>query len=156
MKEVKGEITAVSDVAGGKQVSVMPEGGSTAVEMFVPFSAPVYIEGDGQVSAAYLTVGRNVRILIDPKIALPLTAKVVFIEGQKFEGTVDSVSVNTLTINGLIFAVPSGATIIDLRSGYDLVPFSTIQTGDKVVIFGLAPSTTPGADFDTTVVLIVG
>lgn len=155
-KEVKGEITAVTNVTGGKQVSVMPEGGTTEVNVFVPATAPVYIEGDGQVSADNLKVGRKVRILLDPKIATPLTAKTVFIEGQKVEGTVESVGANTLVVDSLIVVVPPGATIIDLRNGIQLVPFSVIKVGDKVIYFGLAPSTTSGANFDAPVILVVG
>lgn len=151
-KEVKGEITATANVSGGRQLTVLQESGATAT-VLVPTAAPVYIEGDGQVSASYLTVGRQVRILLDPTTASPLTAKAVFIEGQKVEGTVSSVGSGTMVVDGLTVRVPAGATILDLRSGCDLVNFSTIDTGDKVVYFGLETS---GADFEAPVVLIVG
>jgi len=151
-KEVKGEITAVSVVSGGRQLTVLPEGETTGVQVFVPTAAPVYIEGDGQVSAGYLTVGRNVRILLDPAIVSPATAKTVFIIGQKVEGTVISVGPDTMVVGGLTVRVPAGATVLDLRSGCSLVPFSTIRAGDKVVFFGLE---TTGADFEAPVVLIV-
>ena len=150
-KEVKGEITAAANVSGGRQLTVLQESGATAT-VLVPTAAPVYIEGDGQVSASYLTVGRQVRILLDPTIASPLTAKAVFIEGQKVEGIVDSVGAGTMVVDGLTVRVPAGATILDLRSGCDLVNFSTIEAGDKVVYFGLRPS---GADFEAPVILIV-
>ena len=136
-KEVKGEITAAANVSGGRQLTVLPEGETTEVQILVPPAAPVYIEGDGQVSAGYLAAGRNVRILLDPAITSSLTAKTVFIEGQKVEGTVDSVSAGTMVVDGLTVRVPAGATILDLRSGCDLVNFSTIEAGDKVVYFGL-------------------
>jgi len=151
-KEVKGEITAAANVSGGRQLSVLQESGATA-DVFVPSAVPVYIEGDGQVSASYLTVGRQVRILLDPKIASPLTAKTVFIEGQKVEGTVSSVGAGTMIVDGLTVRVPAGATILDLRSGCSLVPFSTIKAGDEVIYFGLETS---GADFEAPVILIVG
>jgi rRNA processing protein Gar1 len=151
-KEVKGEITAAANVSGGRQLSVLQESGATA-NVFVPSAVPVYIEGDGQVSASYLTVGRQVRILLDPKIASPLTAKTVFIEGQKVEGTVSSVGAGTMVVDGLTVRVPAGATILDLRSGCSLVPFSTIKAGDEVIYFGLETS---GADFEAPVILIVG
>ena len=152
-KEVKGEITAASNVSGGRQITVLPEGETTEVQVLVPTAAPVYIEGDGQVSAGYLTAGRNVRILLDPAITSSLTAKTVFIVGQKIEGTVGSVGADTMFVDGLTVRVPAGATILDLRSGCDLVNFSTIEAGDKVVYFGLETS---GADFEAPVVLIVG
>jgi hypothetical protein len=154
-KEIKGEITAASNVSGGRQLTVLPEGETTEVQVLVPTAAPVYIEGDGQVSASYLTAGRNVRILIDPAIASPVTAKKVFIVGQKIEGTVSSVDVNagTMVVDGLTVRVPAGATILDLRSGCSLVPISAIKAGDKVVYFGLE---TTGAAFEAPVVLIVG
>ena len=151
-KEVTGEITAATDVPGGRQLTVMPEGGTTGVQVFVPAAAPVYIEGDGQVSASYLTAGRHVRILLAPAIVSPATAKTVFIVGQKIEGTVSSVGSDTMVVDGLTVRVPAGATVLDLRSGCSLVPFSTIRAGDKVVFFGLE---TTGADFEAPVVLIV-
>jgi hypothetical protein len=153
-KEVTGEITAASVVSGGRQLTVLQDGGATAT-VLVPTAAPVYIEGDGQVSASYLTAGRKVRILIDPAIASPVTAKKVFIVGQKIEGTVSSVDVNagTMVVDGLTVRVPAGATILDLRSGCSLVPISAIKAGDKVVYFGLE---TTGAAFEAPVVLIVG
>jgi hypothetical protein len=155
-KEVKGEITAAANVSGGRQLTVLQESGATAT-VLVPTAAPVYIEGDGQVPASYLTVGRQVRILLDPTTASPLTAKAVFIEGQKVEGTVVSVSAGTMVVkdsNNVSYdvIVPAGATILDLRSGCDLVNFSTIEAGDKVVFFGLSAT---GADFEAPVILIV-
>jgi hypothetical protein len=153
-KEVKGEITAAANVSGGRQLTVLQESGATAT-VLVPTAAPVYIEGDGQVSASYLTMGRQVRILLDPTTASPLTAKAVFIEGQKVEGTVDSVSAGTMVVDGQRVSVPTGATILDLRSGCALVPFSAIDAGDQVVFFGLSTSI-PGMDFEAPVILIVG
>jgi hypothetical protein len=154
-KEVTGEITAASVVSGGRQLTVLPEGGTTTVQVLVPAAVPVYIEGDGQVSASYLTVGRHVRILIDPAIASPVTAKKVFIVGQKIEGTVSSVDVyaDTTVVDGLTVRIPAGATILDLRSGCSRVPISAIKAGDRVVYFGLE---TTGAAFEAPVVLIVG
>jgi hypothetical protein len=151
-KEVTGEITAASVVSGGRQLTVLQVGGATAT-VLVPTAAPVYIEGDGQVSTSYLTAGRNVRILIDPAIASPVTAKKVFIVGQKVEGTVNSVGAGTMVVDGMTVSVPAGATILDLRSGCNLVDFSTIQEGDQVVFFGLS-TTTPGT-YEAPVVLIV-
>ncbi|HEX9158395.1 MAG TPA: DUF4382 domain-containing protein, partial [Syntrophales bacterium] len=155
-KEVKGEITAAANVSGGRQLTVLQESGATAI-VLVPTAAPVYIEGDGQVSASYLTVGRQVRILLDPTKTSPLTAKAVFIEGQKVEGTVSSVGTGTMVVmdsNNVSYdvIVPAGATILDLRSGCVLVNFSKIKAGDKVVFFGLETS---GADFEAPVILIV-
>ena len=158
-KEVKGEITAAANVSGGRQLSVLQENGATA-NVLVPSAVPVYIEGDGQVSHDYLTMGRQVRILLDPTTASPLTAKAVFIEGEKVEGAVTSVNTAAGTMvvtdsNNVSYdvIVPADATILDLRSGCDLVNFSTIEASDKVVFFGLETS---GADFEAPVVLIVG
>ena len=159
-KEVKGEITVATNVAGGRQLSVLQESGTPA-DVFVPSAVPVYIEGDGRVSADYLTVGRRVRILLNQTITSPLTAKTVFIEGQKIEGTVTSVTStgsNTMVVkdsNNVSYnvIVPAGATILDLRNGCDLVNFSTIQVDDKVVFFGLSTAT-PGT-YEAPVILIV-
>jgi hypothetical protein len=153
-KEVKGGITAASDVSDGRQLSILEESGAT-VGVFVPSAAPVFIEGDGQVSADKLTVGRQVRILLSQTITTPLTAKTVFIEGEKVEGTVTSTGSNTMVVDGKNVSVSSGATILDLRSGCELVPFSSIVAGRRVVYFGLS-TTVPGMDFEAPVILIVG
>ena len=91
-------------MSGGRQLTVLQDGGATAT-VLVPTAVPVYIEGDGQVSADYLTVGRRVRILLDPAITTPVTAKTVFIEGQKIEGTVGSVGADTMFVDGLTVRV---------------------------------------------------
>jgi len=101
-----------------------------------------------------------VRILLNQTITSPLTAKAVFIEGQKIEGTVDSVGTGTMVVkdsNNVSYnvIVPAGATILDLRSGCDLVNFSEIKAGDKVVFFGLSTHVY-GMNFEAPVVLIVG
>lgn len=158
-REVKGEITAAADVSGGRQLTVLQESGATAV-VFVPSAVPVYIEGDGRVSADYLTEDRRVRILLNQTITSPLTAKTVFIEGQKIEGTVTSTGSNTMVVQdsdnvSYNVIVPTGAKILDLRSGCDLVNFSAIQAGDKVVFFGLSTHVY-GMNFEAPVVLIVG
>jgi len=155
-KEVSGEITAASDVYGGRQITVLPEGETTAVQVLVPAAAPVCIEGDGQVPASYLNAGRNVRILVDPAIASPVTAKKVFIVGTQVEGIVAAVDISTrmMTAGGYSAYVPTNATILDLRNSRNVsATFADMIVGTKVVFFVLTAASS--VTYEAPVVLIV-
>jgi cytoskeletal protein CcmA (bactofilin family) len=158
-KEITGEIMASTVNVSGDRLLTVKQDNSTTVDVTVPSAAPVYMEGDGRVSADLLTVGRRVRILLNAAITTPLTAKAVYIEGEKVEGTVQSVGSNTMIVkdsNNVSYDViaPTTATILDLRSGgCSLVLFSTIKAGYKVVFFGLSTAT-PGT-YEAPVILIV-
>jgi hypothetical protein len=149
-QEIKGVISAVGEP--GVFTVALDEGGTADVLM--TGSTPVYLEGDGTVSADYLTPGRRVRVLVDPASGTPLyTAVAVYIEGQKIQGTVQSIEANVLLVDGLFVRVPAGATILDLRNGGHLVvEFGDIAAGDEVVYFGLSAA---GVDYEAPVVLIV-
>ena len=149
-QEINGVISAVGEP--GVFTVALDEGGTADVLM--TGSTPVYLEGDGTVSADYLTPGRRVRVLVDPASGTPLyTAVAVYIEGQKIQGTVQSIEANVLLVDGLFVRVPAGATILDLRNGGHLsVTFGDIAAGDEVVYFGLSAA---GVDYEAPVVLIV-
>lgn len=151
-QEIKGVISAVAE-PGVFTVSV--DGGGTA-DVIVTGSTPVYMEGDGTVSADYLTPGRRVRVLVDPASSgSPVTAIAVLIEGTKVQGEVTYVNDGTrmITAGGYEVIVPTGATILDLRNGgHVAATFADIDVGDEVVFFGLG---TTGADYEAPVVLIV-
>ena len=149
-QEIKGVISAVGE-PGVFTVS-LDEGGTA--DVLVTGSTPVFLEGDGTVSADYLTPGRRVRVLVDPSSGTPFyTAVAVYIEGQKVQGTVQSIEANILLVDGLYVRVPAGATILDLRNdGHLSVTFQDIAVGDEVVYFGLSAS---GVDYEAPVVLIV-
>jgi len=77
----------------------------------------------------------------------------VYIEGQKVQGTVQSIEEDILLVNGLYVRVPADATILDLRNeGHVSVTFGDIDVGDEVVYFGLSAA---GVDYEAPVVLIV-
>ena len=149
-QEINGVISAVGEP--GVFTVALDEGGTADVLM--TGSTPVFLEGDGTVSADYLTPGRRVRVLVDPASGTPLyTAVAVYIEGQKIQGTVQSIEANVLLVDGLFVRVPAGATILDLRNGGHLsVTFGDIAAGDEVVYFGLSAA---GVDYEAPVVLIV-
>lgn len=149
-QEIKGVISTVGEP--GVFTVALDEGGTADVQ--VTGSTPVFLEGDGTVSADYLTPGRRVRVLVDPASGTPFyTAVAVYIEGQKVQGTVQSIESNILLVNGLFVRVPAGATILDLRNeGHLSVTFGDIAVGDEVVYFGLSAA---GVDYEAPVVLIV-
>jgi len=152
-QEIKGVISAVGSEPGIFTVA-LDEGGT--VDVLITGSTPVYMEGDGTVSADYLTPGRRVRVLVDPASSVsPVTAIAVFIEGTKVQGEVTSVNEGTrmMTAGGYEVIVPTGATILDLRNGgHVAATFADIDVGDEVIFFGLG---TTGADYEAPVVLIV-
>ena len=149
-QEIKGVISTVGEP--GVFTVALDEGGTTDVQ--VTGSTPVFLEGDGTVSADYLTPGRRVRVLVKPASGTPFyTAVAIYIEGQKMQGTVQSIESNILLVNGLFVRVPAGATILDLRNeGHLSVTFGDIAVGDEVVYFGLSAA---GVDYEAPVVLIV-
>ncbi len=149
-QEIKGVISAVGEP--GVFTVALDEGGTA--DVLVTGSTPVYLEGDGTVSADYLTPGRRVRVLVDPASGTPFyTAVAVYIEGQKVQGTVQSIEEDILLVNGLYVRVPADATILDLRNeGHVSVTFGDIDVGDEVVYFGLSAA---GVDYEAPVVLIV-
>ena len=149
-QEIKGVISTVGEP--GVFTVALDEGGTADVQ--VTGSTPVFLEGDGTVSADYLTPGRRVRVLVDPASGTPFyTAVAIYIEGQKMQGTVQSIESNILLVNGLFVRVPAGATILDLRNeGHLSVTFGDIAVGDEVVYFGLSAA---GVDYEAPVVLIV-
>ena len=149
-QEIKGVISTVGEP--GVFTVALDEGGTA--DVMVTGSTPVFLEGDGTVSADYLTPGRRVRVLVDPASGTPFyTAVAIYIEGQKMQGTVQSIESNILLVNGLFVRVPAGATILDLRNeGHLSVTFGDIAVGDEVVYFGLSAA---GVDYEAPVVLIV-
>lgn len=149
-QEIKGVISTVGEP--GVFTVALDEGGTA--DVMVTGSTPVFLEGDGTVSADYLTPGRRVRVLVDPASGTPFyTAVAIYIEGQKMQGTVQSIESNILLVNGLFVRVPAGATILDLRNEGQLsVTFGDIAVGDEVVYFGLSAA---GVDYEAPVVLIV-
>ena len=149
-QEIKGVISTVGEP--GVFTVALDEGGTA--DVMVTGSTPVFLEGDGTVSADYLTPGRRVRVLVNPASGTPFyTAVAIYIEGQKMQGTVQSIESNILLVNGLFVRVPAGATILDLRNeGHLSVTFGDIAVGDEVVYFGLSAA---GVDYEAPVVLIV-
>lgn len=151
-QEIQGVISAVAE-PGVFTVSV--DGGGTT-DVLVTGSTPVFMEGDGTVSADLLIPGRRVRVLVDPGSSVPpVTAIAVFIEGTKVQGEVTYVNDVTrmLTAGGYYVIVPTEATILDLRNGgHVTVAFEDIDVGDEVVFFGLG---TTEANYEAPVVLIV-
>ena len=90
-QEIKGVISTVGEP--GVFTVALDEGGTA--DVMVTGSTPVFLEGDGTVSADYLTPGRRVRVLVDPASGTPFyTAVAIYIEGQKMQGTVQSIESN--------------------------------------------------------------
>ena len=157
-QEIVGVIQS-ADTENGTTLLTIRKDDNTIASVFVTTATTVYLEGDGTVSADYLTPGRRVRVLVNPASGTPASAVTVFIQGEKVEGTVTSVGSNTmvvLTASNISYGVlvPEGATILDLREECERVLFSVIRPGQRVVFFGLDTSAF-GMDYEAPVVLIV-
>jgi hypothetical protein len=143
-QKVSGQVTAIAQVGGGRQATIQPITGPPQ-SIFIPNGAQIYLEGDGTVPADLLCAGRQVSILLQPGIIVPLTADRVRIQSEGHTGGVTStyassrmVVVNLGDGKTETVYVESGATI--LRSSgenQDLVGFGDIKPGDSVAYFGL-------------------
>ena len=118
---------------------------NTVESVFVTPATPVYLEGDGTVSADYLTPGRRVRVLVNPAIGHACIRRYRLYPGREsggnghlrrleFDGRLDRSNISY----GVL--VPESATILDLREECERVPFSVIRPGQRVVFFGLDTS----------------
>jgi hypothetical protein len=153
--EVSGEIISSSPTQDGKQVTIGQQSG-VGTNVFIPAGTPLYLEGDGTLSMDDLCIGRQVRILLDPSIFNPLTAKVVSVEPERREGTVSDIndSSRTFVLGSGQVSVPLTATILDTRGNKQQpVAFGDIDKGDKLVCFGLTACPS-GSGFTGYIVLI--
>ena len=165
--EIFGNVVSVNELNGGLNLAIQPSG-TTEVTVFVPSNAPVYLEGDGEFPRALLCEGREVRIIIDPAVQSPMTAKVVRVTSETLEGAVLQ---GTNPYNPVLLVKPNGATaavyvgvqpyatVLDLRSGkYKPIDIADIGAGDEVKCFGVqkcTDDTTSLIDFYAFVILVI-
>jgi hypothetical protein len=143
-REIAGNLETLVPVGSeGFRLGVRAAGG-TLKEIILPAGEPFYLEGDGVVSFQRLTsllaCGKTpaVRVLLDPAIASPQTAKKAFVVPERVEGTVTVVDAaeGKLTLSsGSVIALESGATLLKNQAP---VLLSSIQPGDEVAVFGLS------------------
>jgi hypothetical protein len=144
--EIFGNVVSVDEQNGGLNLGIQTSG-TTEVTVYVPSNAPVYLEGDGEFPRALLCEGREVRIIIDPAVQSPMTAKLVRVTSETLEGTVLQ---GTNPYNPVLLVKPNGATasvyvgvqpyatVLDLRNGkYKPIEISEIDAGDEVQCFGV-------------------
>jgi hypothetical protein len=165
--EISGSVVSVNEQDGGLTLTIQTNG-TTEVTVYVPSNAPVYLEGDGEFPRALLCEGREVRVIIDPAVESPLTAKQVRVTSETLEGTVLQ---GTNPYNRVLLVKPSEATsavyvgvqpyatLLDLRNGkYEPIGISDIGPGDEVKCFGVQKcpddSTSP-VDFYAFVILVI-
>jgi len=141
-QKIAGQITSITAVAGGKQVTILQNSGETAT-VFIPNGTPIYLEGDGTVPMDLLCVGQYVWVYLDP--STPPTAALVKVQAEGQEGTVISIDTSnrTLTVDlgggvtGTVY-VALEATILENRDDFQsLKSFNYIQLGDYIRYFGL-------------------
>jgi len=165
--EIFGSVVSVNEKNGGVNL-VIQTSGTTEVTVYVPSNVPVYLEGDGEFPRALLCEGREVRIIIDPAVQSPMTAKVVRVTSETLEGAVLQ---GTNPYNPVLLVKPNGATaavyvgvqpyatVLDLRSGkYKPIDIADIGAGDEVKCFGVqkcTDDTTSLIDFYAFVILVI-
>ena len=156
-KTVSGVVTDVHTTDSGRTISVRQRNGTSA-DVFVPTGVPIYLEGDGILPIDPLCINRQVRILLKPDPVTPPVARLVYVEGERYEGDVEAVNVDgrTLVIGGRTVIVPDGAVILSTQ-GSEQVPIDIgdIKVGDFVVYFGL-DACPPASGFYAQVILVTG
>jgi hypothetical protein len=163
--EISGKVLSVSQQTDGLNIIVEPIGSAagTQVLVFVPSSAPVYLEGDGEFPRALLCEGREVRVVIDPTAEPALTAKLVQVKAEILEGMVTqafSSLTHILVVDSSVYVgVQTYATMLDLRNGkYEPIDIADIGPGDKVKCFGVYQCQyplNPMIDFYASVILVI-
>jgi len=165
--EISGSIVSVeTEATEGLTLGIKPSGTTEVPKIvFVPSNAPVYLEGDGEFPRSLLCVGREVRVIIDPAIESPLTAKLVRVTSETLEGEVQPddfynrilvVKPVGSSVSDHVFVQPY-ATILDLSDGkYQPIDITDIWPGDVVKCFGVpeCEGAIPLNDFYAFVVLV--
>jgi hypothetical protein len=138
-EEISGEVVSVEPAVGGHILTVLVDETDNAVDIFLPEGVGVFLEGDGPLPVSGLCEGQRVRVLLDPYGRLRPTATEVRVESEVIEGLVSDPDDDswTLVVDGETVFVRRGATILDLET-LTPVPFSEIDEGDELKVFGLS------------------
>jgi len=165
--EVSGELISWSKTPDGKKVVLDIEG----INVYAPLDEqeyppyfPIYLEDDGLVPLSLLCkeqdqpVRRQVRAILNPEAALPLTAREVRVQSEPPEGVSGQVvSVEAPILNmygGDVVEVLPGAVVLDLDTNAP-ISVADIEQGDQIVYYGLeACSENESVDFYAFIVLI--
>ncbi|MEN6319322.1 MAG: hypothetical protein ABFD82_11275, partial [Syntrophaceae bacterium] len=153
-QEITGIITNIVPQTGGQDITVK-QADDTLITFFVPNGMKIHLEGDGEIPANLLCVGREVRVLVNTSS----TATLVKVIPETKEGTVTAIDASTrsLTVDlggGITdtVVVSTGATILKSIGGVQsLISFGDIKAksgsyaGDYIQYFGLK-----GCGTDTT------
>lgn len=156
---IVGQLTAVTQPPGGTQLTVIPNGSSTPIDLILRPGEPIHLEGDGPIEIpllqSSLVVGPRgveiIRDLHDPNLAVAVT-----VTAAVMEGFVDAIDLpnRLITMNGVFVRVRSNAVILDLISGQTVVAFEDIGVGDRVRLFGLPLPPSTGVAFEAFMVLV--
>ena len=165
--EVSGELISWNKTPDGKKLVLDIEGINVNVpldEQEYPPHFPIYLEDDGLVPLSLLCkeqdqpVRRQVRAILDPEAALPLTAKEIRVQSEPPEGVsgqVVSVEAPILYMDSTeVVQVRPGAVVLDLDKN-TLVSIADIEQENQIVYYGLeACSENDSVDFYAFIVLI--
>jgi hypothetical protein len=139
-QEITGIITNIVPQTGGQDVTVK-QADDTLITFFVPNGMKIYLEGDGEIPANLLCVGREVRVFVNTSS----TATLVKVMSEAKEGTVTAIDAGTRTLTvdlggGItdMVVVNTGATILKSIGGVQsLISFGDIKVGSYIQYFGL-------------------
>lgn len=158
--ELEGEITAIAESEGGFDITFQVDGEEGPRTLFVGEDVGIHLEGDGPIPSDLLgellacgPVQATVFVAADD----PTLVVEVGVEEAELEGEVTDIDASTrlMTVGDEVVGVLADATILDLRGEGGLIPFSDIEVGDRVRVFGLEACETQDVDFHGFVVLVV-
>jgi hypothetical protein len=171
-RRISGTITNLVEVdePDTSKLATIDEFDNGTVQVFIPAETPVFLVGGKEIAVEYLCTGQDVRVVLDPTIADPLTAKVIFVEPEKHAGEVveidtnqrtllvDEDGISTTTGDRRSITVPVGAKILKCEKEdgeqKEFLSFDDIEVGDVIVYFGL-PVCGNSSAFNAFVVLVV-
>ena len=147
MDMLSGEVTHFDfDIDTGGVLTI-----NENIEVWIPPTSPFYLVGDGQVDPAWLCIGKDVRVSVNPQYQgeYDFQATQVEIRPDEFVGVeplgpsgIDW-AYRTLTVKGedrtVVATVPEGAAILDLTAAGTpaAVSFDELREGDTVKLIGL-------------------
>jgi hypothetical protein len=168
-RRISGTITDLVEQNGG-QLATIDEFGIGPVQVFIPPETSVFLVGGRPLSVNDLCTGQEVRVVLEPAILDPLTAKVIFIRPEKRMGEVVSIDRDQRSLlvdedgdpwtmdDRQIITVPLGAKILkseeDDGEQKEFLSFNDIEVKDIIVYFGL-PVCQDTSKFNAFVIIVV-
>ena len=166
---VTGKLEAIQTDNGIKTITVRTETGST-VDVIMPPNVPPMLEGDGIISDELFecSIGKDIRVMLDPDKPLVLTAIEVRVEPETIRATVSNVfwyesiiEVKDSQDNELTIYIEPTATILQFNddplaeASYTPIPIYEITWGDRITLSVIPACNSAATDYSAFIILDV-